>query len=203
VLSGLVARVYAGPSAVLSWAVAGAAACLSGCCYAELASRIPMPGSAYVYSYVAMGEYPAVVAATCLGLEYVFATAAVARSWGDKLAVLLVDQWGWGAAADEDGNVGDAPTMLVLLAEGKLWFNPLAFIIAAGTVGLLLSGIKESKRVTNFFTFVKISVVMFMIFVSFCNVQPKNWTPFLVHGWSGVFRGATTTFFGKLITPID
>lgn len=76
VLAGLVAHQYAGPSAVLSWAIAGFAACLSGCCYAELASRIPLPGSAYAYVYVAIGEYPAIVAATCLSLEYIFACAA-------------------------------------------------------------------------------------------------------------------------------
>jgi amino acid transporter len=89
VLAGLVAHEYAGPAATLSWLVSGMAALLSGCCYAELASRIPIAGSAYAYSYVAMGEFPAVIAAACLTLEYIAAAAAVARSWGDKASVLF------------------------------------------------------------------------------------------------------------------
>jgi Amino acid permease len=84
VLAGLVAHEYAGPAATLSWLVSGVAAILSGCCYAELAARIPIAGSAYAYSYVSMGELPAVLAAACLSLEYMAASAAVARSWGDK-----------------------------------------------------------------------------------------------------------------------
>ena len=63
VLAGLVSHQYAGPSAVISWLIAGIAACISGCCYAELSARIPLPGSTYAYSYVAMGELPAVLAA--------------------------------------------------------------------------------------------------------------------------------------------
>jgi len=77
VLAGLVAHEYAGPSTIISWAISGATACLSGCCYAELSARIPLSGSAYAYSYVAMGELPAVLAAACLSLEYIAASAAV------------------------------------------------------------------------------------------------------------------------------
>jgi amino acid transporter len=90
VLAGLVAHEYAGPSAILSWLVSGIAALLSGCCYAELAARIPLAGSTYAYSYVAMGELPAVLAAACLSLEYIAAAAAVARSWGDKASLCLL-----------------------------------------------------------------------------------------------------------------
>jgi amino acid permease len=54
VLCGLVSHRYAGPATAISWAISGFAACLSGCCYAEVSARIPLSGSAYSYSYVAM-----------------------------------------------------------------------------------------------------------------------------------------------------
>ena len=76
VLAGLVAHRYAGPATAVSWCVAGTAALLSGCCYAELAARIPLAGGAYAYTYTALGEYPAVLTATCLSMDYVCAAAA-------------------------------------------------------------------------------------------------------------------------------
>lgn len=89
VLTGLVARQYAGPATTLSWCLSGVTACLSGCCYAECAARISLAGSAYSFTYVALGEVFAVVAAACLSLEYIVASAAVARAWGDKAAAYL------------------------------------------------------------------------------------------------------------------
>jgi len=202
-LAGLVARRHAGPSSVLSWAFAGFAACLSGCCYAELASRIPLPGSAYAYSYVAIGEYAAVVSATCLSLEYVFASSAVARSWGDKVAVWLVQQQRhWQLTSTQDADNDNNWLIRIADVSASSWFNPLAFLMATSTVLLLLSGVKESKRATNFFTALKIGVVAFMIVVSSFHVRPENWTSrpsFFLHGLPGVFRGATTTFFGYLV----
>ena len=69
VLTGQIAAQYAGKACWLSLGVAGAAACLSGACYAELSSRIPAAGSTYVYAYVCWGELAAVAAAACLTLE--------------------------------------------------------------------------------------------------------------------------------------
>lgn len=187
VLAGLVAHEYAGPATVLSWAISGSAACLSGCCYAELAARIPLAGGAYAYTYVAVGELPAVWAAACLSLEYVAAASAVARSWGDKFVAWMIEELGDEHWIHEF--IGDHGT-----------FNPLAFVISSGSVLLLLNGVKESKRATNVFTALKISVVTFMIVVGFVYVNPSNWSPFIPPqlGVSGVIRGATGTFFGYL-----
>ena len=63
---------------------------------------------------------------------------------------------------------------------------------------MLLNGVKESKRVTNFFTALKVSIVMFMLIAGFCYVRPSNWRPFSPYGAAGVFRGASGTFFGYL-----
>jgi len=76
----------------------------------------------------------------------------------------------------------------------------MAFFISSATVFLLLNGVKESKRATNIFTLMKVSVVMFMVIVGFVYVRPANWTPFIPaqFGVAGIFRGATGTFFGYL-----
>jgi APA family basic amino acid/polyamine antiporter len=187
VLCGLVSHEYAGPATAISWAIAGFAACLSGCCYAEVSARIPLAGSAYSYSYVSMGELPAVLAAACLSLEYTAAAAAVARSWGDKCVLWITEEF------------GDHHWIHNYLNSDGI-FSPLAFLISSVTVILLLNGIKESKQVTNFFTALKCALVLFMVTVAFYYTQPSNWTPFLPvqFGVAGVFRGATGTFFGYL-----
>jgi APA family basic amino acid/polyamine antiporter len=79
VINGLIAHSYAGPATFLSWMVSGAAAMLSGCCYAELSGRIPAAGSSYAYAFVALGELPAFVTAGMLTLEFLLSGSAVAR----------------------------------------------------------------------------------------------------------------------------
>jgi basic amino acid/polyamine antiporter, APA family len=74
-----------GPASVLSWMMAGAGCLLSGLSYAELSSLVPSAGSAYAYTYVALGEVFAVIVAWCLMLEYGISGAAIARNWGDKV----------------------------------------------------------------------------------------------------------------------
>jgi APA family basic amino acid/polyamine antiporter len=188
VLCGLVAHDYAGPAAALSWAVAGVAACISGCCYAEMASQVPDAGSAYAYAYVAMGELFGVLAASCLSLEYIMAASAVSRSWADKVTLYLI----------EELNVG--PWVHDYL-QPNLWsVSPLAFLISTATVMLLLNGVHQTKAITNFFTVVKVGVVAFMIIAGFALANPSNWIPFVPpqFGVVSVIRGSTVTFFGYL-----
>jgi APA family basic amino acid/polyamine antiporter len=187
VLAGYIAHHFAGPATVLSFAASGLAACCSGVCYAELAGRLPASGSTYVYTYVAMGEIAAVVAAACLTLEYAASGAAVARSWGDKVVLWLQHDLGF--------------EMLASFLNPGYGLNPMAFLISAASVALLLNGVKESKFVSNIFTSLKLLLVLFMIvggfyfFNSKNLVEPDSFAPF---GVSGVLRGATSSFFGYL-----
>lgn len=70
VLTGLIARDYAGPGVVWSWLIAGFGCFFSAMSYAEMSCRIPSAGSSYAYVYHALGELPALIAAWCLCLEY-------------------------------------------------------------------------------------------------------------------------------------
>ena len=184
VLAGYIAHHYAGPSTIVSFAVSGLAAFCSGLCYAELAGRLPASGSTYVYAYVAMGELAAVLAAACLTLEYAASGAAVARSWGDKVVIWLQDDLGLDGFAS-------------FLNPGY-GLNPMAFLISAASVFLLLNGVKESKAVSNFFTTLKLLLVSFMVIGGFYFFDSSNLQPFVPFGTVGVLRGATSSFFGYL-----
>jgi len=189
VLCGLVAHEYAGPSSSISWALSGLAACVSGCCYAEMASRIPAAGSAYAYAFVAMGEWPAFLAALCLSLEYVLAASAVARSWADKVMQYL---------SQYSESYPHSWIHSMLSEPGGTSLSPLAFVIAVVSTWLLLHGVKESKAVTNFITVAKCLVVMFMVGTALLDIRLENWVPFTPFGMAGVLRGSTATFFGYL-----
>jgi amino acid transporter len=184
VLLGYIAHHHAGPAAFLSFLISGIAACCSGVAYAELAGRIPASGSTYAYAYVAMGELPAVLAAACLTLEYMVSGAAVARSWGDKFVLYLIEEWG----------LENAATYL----DPGFGTNPMAFLVSVCCVALLYDGVKESKFVMNVFTFLKVALVIFMTIGGFVLWDTQHLTPFMPFGISGVLRGATSSFFGYL-----
>jgi APA family basic amino acid/polyamine antiporter len=188
VLCGLISHSYAGPATFLSWGIAGMAACLSGVCFAELSGRIPSSGSSYIYSYVAIGELPAFLSAACLTLEYMVSGAAVARSWGDKVVEYLTLQL----------HFSQDDLIIKLLNPG--WINPMAFLVSLLSLVLLVAGIKESKRVTNFMSTAKVLLVAAMCFFGFFLFHKENWTPFIPSqfGLSGIFRGATSSFFGYI-----
>ena len=88
VLTGSVMPV-AGPSASLSWLLAGLICLLSSFSFMEMSARVPQSGSTYAFSYHALGELPAVIASVCLTIEYGVSGAGVARSWADKLMNLI------------------------------------------------------------------------------------------------------------------
>lgn len=89
VLTGQVARELAGPAVTLCVFIAAVVSMLGGICYADLSSRVPRPGSAYIYSYMIMGEFVAFTVGWSMILEYMTSTASAAHSLAAYLDALL------------------------------------------------------------------------------------------------------------------
>jgi len=204
VLAGVVAHNYAGPSASISYLIAGCVAALSGLPYAELSAAFPLDGSTYSYAYITLGEVFAVMASLCQTLEYGGASAAVARSWGSK----FVD---WVHEGRDQSN-NPLPSGLEKFLQPGYGINPMGAIIALLCTLLLLLGVKESKMTTNVVSAAKVSLIVFMIVAGFLlasGVFPNsennpasfsNLSPFVPpeFGSSGIIDGSSILFFAFL-----
>jgi amino acid transporter len=189
VLTGLIAHEYAGPGVILSWLLAGVACSTSALSYAELSCLIPAAGSSYAYVYLGLGELPAFITAWCLTLEYGVSGAAVASSWGVKLQNLIAI-WGSPSHPSDSSYHGYS----INGTHINIYGGVLQFLVML----LLLRGIHVSKTIINFFTVLKLALVLFIICAGFVLFRPTNiqhWTPY---GFQGVFRGAASCFFGYL-----
>lgn len=201
VLTGQAAAEYAGPAITLSFIFAALICVFAALCYAELASFIPISGSAYTYAYVAMGELTAWVIGWALTMEYLFSFSTVAVGWSGYCISLLKDLgitipfFISNAPFDYDPASGWKVT-------GALLNLPAMFIIAG--LGILVGiGIKAAARFNNVMVFIKMAVIVLFIICGIKFVNAGNWTPLIPentgifgqYGWSGVFRGAGVVFF--------
>eukprot|EP00752_Nemacystus_decipiens_P010846 g9644.t1 len=192
---GLIGSSYAGPAGIVSWLLAGIGCVFSGLSYAELSSIIPSEGGTYAYAFVALGELPAIITAWCLTLEFGISGAAVARVWADKVLE-------WVALGDDDGAGSQMRSfwMFVLDPLPRIFggISPLAGLLQAACVLVLLRGLEMGKRVTTVMTAIKMAVVAFIIVGGLMLFQPGNMVPFAPRGVSGVIRGSSAAFFGYL-----
>mmetsp|Transcript_21433 Transcript_21433/g.24357 ORF Transcript_21433/g.24357 Transcript_21433/m.24357 type:complete len:576 (-) Transcript_21433:192-1919(-) len=193
VLCGLIAHDFAGPATFICWGIAGFSSCMSGLCYAELSGKFSVSGSTFSYVQITMGRIPAVVAGACLTIEYVGSASAVARAWGDKVVRFI---------SHIDGDMEDTSmqNMILKIIDPGYGINPMAFVVSAASVTLLLVGVHESKRVTNIFTVLKVSLVLLMSVASLSLFNVDNLFPLLPakFGVAGIFRGSTSAFFGYI-----
>ncbi|MEV0467727.1 amino acid permease [Nocardia tengchongensis] len=174
----------AGPAVVVSFVIAALAALFSALSYAELASAVPVSGSAYSYTYATLGEVVAWVCGWCLLLEYGVSVAAVAVGWGAYLNEFLGSTIGW-----------RIPDVLAQPpGEGGVINLPAAIVVLLATA-VLLGGIRESSRVTTVTTVIKIAVLVFFVAVAVTAFNSSNLHPFAPEGISGIGAAASMVFF--------
>lgn len=224
VLTGEVASGYAGPAIIFSFILAGIACALAGLCYAELASTMPVSGSAYTYAYGTMGEIFAWIMGWLLVLEYGVAASTVAVGWSGYVVSMLGD---FGINFPQVSVAGkDAPALAtpliqaanipVLNAAGEEvhrtvftmtgTFNLVAGLGIAAVSALLVAGVSESAKVNNAIVVIKVAVLLTFIAVGIAYINPENWQPFIPpqgetwdkFGYGGILRGAAIIFFAYI-----
>jgi APA family basic amino acid/polyamine antiporter len=202
VVTGNAAAQFAGPAIVLSFLLAGLGCALTGMCYAELAAMIPAAGSAYAFTYTALGEAAAWIIGWNLLLEYVFAGSYVAVGWSGYL-VSLLSQWGLALPT----SLTNAPLAIGphgLTMTGSL-VNAPAFLFAAVMALIALRGVRLSSIINAVIVALKVGALLLVVGFGSLHIHPRNWTPFIPenegfgrYGWSGVLRAAAVVFVSYL-----
>ena len=165
VLTGEAANASAGPAVAISFVLAGIACALAGLCYAEFASTVPVAGSAYTFSYAAIGEIVAWIIGWDLILEFVIGAATVAVGWSKYLGVVL-------------DSVGvSLPTSIASSEDGLV--NLPAILIVLVLTAVLVTGIKVSSRVNAVIVAIKVGIVLFVIVAGLFFVRAANYSPFV------------------------
>ncbi len=181
-------RPAAGPSIAISFFLVALACSFAGLCYAELASMIPIAGSAYTYSYATLGEIFAWIIGWDLILEYVVSNVVVAigfsaytKSQLATFGINLPDRWS--TPVWESGHWTGA------------YFNVPAFLVIFILTVLLVRGIRESAEANNIMVAIKIGAILVFLVVGGALVNPSNWKPFAPSGFGGVVTGGAIVFF--------
>jgi APA family basic amino acid/polyamine antiporter len=203
-------RAGAGPAIAISFVIAAVACGFAALCYAELASMIPVSGSAYTYSYATLGEIIAWTIGWDLILEYAVGNMSVAVGWSGYFVQLCSSLGGWkfpiwlvndhATAANLIATKSDAlqnfsSTALPSFAGHTIAFNLPALIIVVLVTVLLVYGIRESARANTAIVVLKVAVVVFVISFGGFMVNPGNWHPYVPNGFTGIMSGAAIVFF--------
>jgi amino acid transporter len=208
-----------GPGVIFLFIITAVTCGFTALCYAEFASRVPVSGSAYTYSYVTFGEVVAWIIGWALILEYSIGNIVVAISWSAycnnllQAAHIYLPDWltiGYQtakAAYDEALLTGQDVSSLVYAHApviGGIHFivNLPAFLIVVFITVLAYIGISESKKSANFMVGLKLVVLAFIAVIGFWLIftenKMSNWSPFLPNGMTGVLRGVSSVFFAYI-----
>jgi len=193
-------RPGAGPALAVSLVLVAIVCGFTALCYAELASMIPIAGSAYTYTYATMGELIAWIIGWDLILEYAVSNMAVSVGFAAHM-VDMFDWFGWHPSlrwitpaylpAGLTGVSGN-----VLYPPGfHFGFNFPAFLIVMLLTVVLVRGIRESAETNNVMVILKISAILAFVFVGMKYIHPANYHPYVPEGWSGVLTGGSIIFF--------
>jgi len=186
--AGVSGRPGAGPAIALSFFLVAIVCGFAGLCYAELASMIPIAGSAYTYSYATLGELVAWIIGWDLVLEYAVSNMAVAVGFSAYIDSLL-QAFGLHLPVALS-TPAYSPSM-----GWSLHFNVVGFIIVMLLTMLLVRGIRESAGANSVMVAIKLIVIVIFIVFAAHYIQKVNWHPFMPNGWQGVLTGGAIVFF--------
>jgi APA family basic amino acid/polyamine antiporter len=184
-----IGRPGAGPGITLSFLLVAFACSFAALCYAELASMIPIAGSAYTYAYTTLGEIFAWVIGWDLILEYAVSNMSVAVGF----SAYFNDICDWLIGTHLPDWLSQPP-----IVEGRFThalFNFPALLIVMLLSWLLVRGIRESASANTAMVAVKLGAVLLFVFGAAHAIKPEHWHPFLPNGFSGVLTGGAIVFF--------
>lgn len=204
-LTGEASARYAGPAISLSFVLGGIVCAFAGLCYAEMASTVPVAGSAYTYAYATMGEFIAWLIGWDLILEYMVGATTVAINWSgyvasflhdrgidlpprflagpgtlmievpDKIAATLHLRHGWSMLESVRHALEEAGVDYSAFPQTTAIFNAPAAFIVALVTAILVFGIRESARVNNVIVFIKVSILVLLIILGLPLINSDNW----------------------------
>ena len=180
----------AGPGMIIAFIIAGVVCAVAALCYSELASMVPVSGSAYTYTYAVMGEVLAWMVGWALVLEYAVAAGAVSVGWSGYFVGLLEHQLGIViphalAVGPNDGGLINLPAMCIALLVTLL----------------LVRGTTESAVVNSILVAVKVGALSLFIFLAYRTIMmdpaaaTAKFEPFAPLGFGGISAAAASIFF--------
>jgi basic amino acid/polyamine antiporter, APA family len=217
----------AGPALIVSFIITAITCGFAALCYAELASMVPVSGSAYTYSYATLGELVGWIIGWDLIIEYAVGNVAVAISWSGYFQELLRGvgiQWPLWLGTDYRTAVQAGAQMAEARAGGSdleaigvsvqraaqaleqapdflgfpLVFNLPAFLIVMALTCVLVVGIRESAWFNSSMVVLKLAIIGFFVVFGAFYIEPSNWTPFAPNGFVGISSAAAIIFFAYI-----
>ncbi len=185
---GVGGRPGAGPGIAVSFFIVALVCGLAGLCYAELASMIPIAGSAYTYTYATLGELVAWIIGWDLILEYAVSNMAVAVGFSAYINSLL---------ETFHLRLPEALSTPAYTPENG-WaphFNVMGFVIVMFLTVLLVIGIRESAGANSILVAIKLTAILVFCFAASKYINTANWKPFFPNGFQGVLTGGAIVFF--------
>ena len=198
--TALAGRPGAGPAIAVSLVLVAIVCALTGLCYAELASMIPIAGSAYTYTYATLGELVAWIIGWDLILEYAGSNMTVSVGFAAHIVDLL-DWLGlhppatWISPAYLPEGLQDLAGNWIYHPGWHFGFNIPAFLVVLLLTVVLVRGIRESASTNNMMVGVKLIAIMIFVTAAIHYIHPNNWHPFMPNGLSGVLTGGSIIFF--------
>lgn len=214
-----------GPGVVVLFIITGIACAFTAFCYSEFASRIPVAGSAYTYSYASFGELFAWIIGWALIMEYSIGNIYVSFSWSDyftsflhKVHIHIPDylctsyKEAQKAVAENSPNqeLINAWNSAPMIGSLRVIFDLPAIVINILITYLVFRGIKESRNFSNAMVILKLAIVGLVIIVGgslvFSGGLTFNWSPandegvrsFMPNGFSGVMAAVSGVFFAYI-----